>query len=155
MMMSLDGYVASRDGSETWMTAPDPGRDTADGRAAGRPARDQLRLARGPPTSTGSVSVLATRPGRPHRSASATTGRQARAGHQIRIVEHLGDVAERVRNLHLADAPSEPVKVTFASHIFLAQQGIRGLRHAKPPYRNGGSRPEAFYLAGAKERSLP
>ena len=54
-MMSLDGYVASRDGSETWMTAPDPGRDTADGRAAGRPARDQLRLARGPPTSTGSV----------------------------------------------------------------------------------------------------
>jgi len=30
--------------------------------------------------------------------------------------------------------------VSFASHILHTQQGIRGLRHAKPPYRNGGSR---------------
>jgi len=30
--------------------------------------------------------------------------------------------------------------VSFASHILLVQQGIRGLRHAEPPYRNGGSR---------------
>ena len=30
--------------------------------------------------------------------------------------------------------------MTVASHILLTQQGIRGLRHAKPPYLNGGSR---------------
>ena len=30
--------------------------------------------------------------------------------------------------------------MSFASHILHTQQGIRGLRHAKPPYRNGGSR---------------
>jgi len=30
--------------------------------------------------------------------------------------------------------------VSFASHILHTQQGIHGLRHAKPPYRNGGSR---------------
>ncbi len=32
------------------------------------------------------------------------------------------------------------MNVTVASHILPTQQGIRGLRHAKPPYRNGGSR---------------
>jgi tellurium resistance protein TerD len=32
------------------------------------------------------------------------------------------------------------VNVSFASHILHTQQGIRGLRQAKPPYRNGGSR---------------
>jgi len=30
--------------------------------------------------------------------------------------------------------------VSFASHILHTQQGIRGLRHANPPYRTGGSR---------------
>jgi len=30
--------------------------------------------------------------------------------------------------------------VSFASHILHTQQGIRGLRHAEPPYRSGGSR---------------
>ncbi len=30
--------------------------------------------------------------------------------------------------------------MSFASHILHTQQGIRGLRHAEPPYRNGGSR---------------
>ncbi len=30
--------------------------------------------------------------------------------------------------------------MSFASHILHTQQGIRGLRHANPPYRNGGSR---------------
>ena len=46
--------------------------------------------------------------------------------------KHRGDQRWAVEDLHPADAPSESVKMTLASHILHTQQGIRGLRHAKP-----------------------
>ena len=53
------------------------------------------------PASTVSVSLLATRSVRPHRFARAAHWRQARAGHQIRIVEHRRrDQGWAVRNSH-------------------------------------------------------
>src|SRR5664279_1582662 len=45
-----------------------------------------------------------------------------------------------MRSLHLADALLFGINVSFASHILLAQQGIRLLRQAPTPYLNGGSR---------------
>jgi len=54
-----------------------------------------------------------------------------------------------VRNSHPADAPSESVNVTVASHILHTQQGIRGLRHAKPPHHNGGSRINHNFVSGS------
>jgi hypothetical protein len=44
---------------------------------------------------------------------------------------------------------------TVASHILLIQQGIRGLRHAKPPYRNGGSRLNSAPPASAPPSKSP
>ena len=76
--------------------------------------------------------------------------RQPRARHQIRIIERCRDQLRTVRNSHPADAPSGQSNLTVASHILPIQQDIRGLRHAKPPYRNGGSR-----LRGGESDVLP
>ena len=45
-----------------------------------------------------------------------------------------------MRSLHLADALLFGNDVSFASHILLAQQGIRLSRQAPRSYLNGGSR---------------
>ena len=92
------------------------------------------------PPLAGSVSRSATSPARPQRWANATTGASPTHDTKIRIIERCRDQLRTVRNPHPADAPSGRSNLTVTSHILSIQQGIRGLRHAKPPYRNGGSR---------------
>ncbi len=45
--------------------------------------------------------------------------------------------------------------MSFASHILHTQQGIRGLRHANPPYRNGGSRLRKANMPFSIRKTIP
>ena len=57
-----------------------------------------------------------------------------------------------MRSLHLADALLYGNDVSFASHILLAQQGIRLSRQAPRSYLNGGSR---FSQAALPAQAIP
>ena len=62
------------------------------------------------PTQHGQCELAGDQVGQATPLGQGDHWRQARAGHQIRIVERRGDQSWAVRNLHPADAPSESVE---------------------------------------------